>query len=54
MVHATMYGIESYFTAQNNDDRKTAQDIYEDDIEYFTKDNGANWKSILVKSGYQA
>jgi hypothetical protein len=32
--------LESFFTSQNANDRKSAQYIYNNDIEYFSKNNG--------------
>lgn len=53
VIHATTGGLEAAFMSQNSDDRKSAQQIYNDDIRYFEKDNGVNWNSILVKAGYK-
>lgn len=44
--------VESCFTAQNIKDRKTAQEIYDADVEYYSKNNQAEWKSVLTKAGY--
>ena len=45
--------VELLFTAKTAEDRMSAKQIYEGDIKYFEKDNGANLISILVKAGYQ-
>lgn len=39
------------FTAKNAVDRKTAQQIYDDDVKFYTDSNGANWKSLLINAG---
>ena len=46
-------GIETLFTAQNPNDRKTAQFIYDYDIEYFAKNNGQYWGELLSRAGVQ-
>lgn len=43
--------IEHMFTAQNANDRKTAQYIYNADIEHYSKNDGENWKSLLSRAG---
>ena len=45
--------LESYFTAQNANDRKSAQFIYDNDIEYYTKNNGQYWGELLSRAGIQ-
>lgn len=39
------------FNAQNPKDRKSAQDIFNDEVEYYTKENNANFLAILKNSG---
>ena len=46
-------GIETLFTAQNANDRKSAQFIYDYDIEYFSKNNGQYWGELLSRAGVQ-
>ena len=45
--------LESFFTAQNATDRKSAQEIYNNDIEYYTKNNGQYWGELLSRAGIQ-
>ena len=46
--------LESFFTAQNAADRKTAEYIYQNDIEYYVnKNNGEYWKELLSRAGIQ-
>ncbi len=44
--------IESAFTAQNSADRKSAYQIYKDEIDYYTQSGGVNWTSLLNRAGY--
>ena len=44
--------IEVAFTAQNKDDRSTAQEIWQRDIDWYTQSNGVNWTSLLNRAGY--
>ena len=39
------------FTAKNKDDRKTAAQIWQEDIDFYTNSNEANWKSLLINAG---
>ena len=39
------------FTAKNEADRKTASEIYNEDIKFYTKSGGANWNSLLINAG---
>lgn len=43
--------LETLFTAQNEKDRKTAQQIYDDEYTYFTKNYNENWNAILTRAG---
>ena len=43
--------LESAFMAQNEGDRKSASKIFQDDIEYYTKNNEENWNNLLKLSG---
>lgn len=43
--------LDIVFTAKNADDRKTAQEIYDEDIKFYTESSGANWKSLLINAG---
>lgn len=46
--------LESYFTRQNANDRKTAKQIYDNDIDYYiTKNNGGYWGELLTRAGIQ-
>lgn len=39
------------FTAKNADDRKTAKQIFDEDVKFFTESGGANWTFLLNKAG---
>lgn len=43
--------IEVAFTAPNSADRKSAENIYKDDILYYTKTEGLEWKNLLNRAG---
>lgn len=43
--------IEVAFTAKNKADRKTAQEIFDADVKYYTTGGGTNWQSILTNAG---
>lgn len=44
--------LESFFTSQNEKDRKSAQYIYNNDIEYYiNKNNGEYWNELLTRAG---
>ena len=43
--------LENAFAAQNVEDRKTATQIFEQDISYYTKNNSENWSNLLKLSG---
>lgn len=43
--------LENAFAAQNEDDRKTATDIFQDDIKYYTDNNEENWSNLLKLCG---
>ena len=45
--------LETYFTSQNAADRKTANEIYQYEIDYFTKNNNEKWNELLTRSGVQ-
>ena len=42
---------EQVFTATLAKDRKTAQQVFDEEVEYYTKDNSANFKNILKQAG---
>lgn len=42
---------EQVFTATLEKDRKTAQQVFDEEVEYYTKDNSANFKNILKQAG---
>lgn len=42
---------EVEMAAQNVKDRKTAQQFYDEEVEYYTKDDSANFKDILKRAG---
>lgn len=42
---------EVEMAAQNVKDRKTAKQFYDEEVEYYTKDDSANFKDILKKAG---
>ncbi len=48
---ATTEMLEIAFMAQNATDRKTAKQIFEEDITYYTKNNQENWSNLLKLSG---
>lgn len=48
--HSTVT-LESYFGAQNPNDRKTAYEVYQDDIKYYSDNNGAAWNLLLSNAG---
>lgn len=43
--------LDTAMAAQNKDDRKTAKQIYDGDVEYWTSNNGANFDLLLRKAG---
>lgn len=43
--------IEVCMVSENPNDRKTAQQIYQQDIDYWSQDDWANWKSMLTLAG---
>ena len=43
--------LELLFCSQNEKDRMTAQQIFQYDIDYYTKNNGANWNTLLTDAG---
>lgn len=46
--------LEPFFTAQNSADRKTAYEIYYNDINYYiNKNNGDYWNELLSRAGIQ-
>ena len=45
--------LESFFTAQNEKDRKSAAYIYQNDIDYYTKNSGQYWGELLSRAGIQ-
>ncbi len=45
--------LESFFTSQNSNDRKSAEYIYNNDINYYTKNNGQYWNELLSRAGVQ-
>ncbi len=46
--------VETWFTAQNEDDRMTAKEIYDKDIDYFDTQDGYYWDSMLIKAGMKS
>ena len=48
-VKTTMLDVA--FTAKNEKDRKTATQIWQEDIDFYTNSNEANWKSLLINAG---
>ena len=48
-VKTTMLDVA--FTAKNAKDRKTAAEIWQEDIDFYTNSNEANWKSLLINAG---
>lgn len=49
---AATNNIEIAFTAQNSADRKSAQTIWQDDINFYTKNSNQNWDFLLNRAGY--
>ena len=45
--------LETYFTSQNAADRKTAKEIYDYEIKYYTDKNNENWNALLTRAGVQ-
>ena len=45
---------EQALTATLAKDHKTAQQIFDEEVEYYTKDNSANFKNILKQAGLSA
>lgn len=45
--------LEPLFTSQNAVDRMSAQQIYENDINYYAKNNGEYWTDLLERAGIQ-
>ena len=45
--------LEPFFTAQNDSDRKTAKQIFDNDVNYYTKNDGEYWKELLSRAGIQ-
>lgn len=43
--------LETVFVAQNETDRKSASKIFQDDIDYYTENNGENWDNLLKLAG---
>ena len=43
--------VEVAFTADYSADRKSAYNIYKDDIDYYTKNNGLEWNNLLNRAG---
>lgn len=43
--------LDTAMAAQNSDDRKSAQQIYDEDVSYWTANNGANFDLLLKKAG---
>ena len=50
--YTTWTNISFCFTAPNETDYHTAKEIYEKDIEYYSKNNAHNWKQVLERVGY--
>lgn len=50
-ILARTTNLEIVFTAQNSDDRKTPQRVWQDDIDYYTANQYANWNSLLMRAG---
>ena len=50
--YTTWTNISFCFTAPNATDYHTAKEIYEKDIEYYSKNNAHNWKQVLERVGY--
>ena len=45
--------LEPLFTSQNAADRKSAWDIYNNDIQYYAKNDGEYWTDLLTRAGIQ-
>ncbi len=43
--------VETVFVAQNSADRKTAQEVWQADIDHFTSNGYANWNALLTRTG---
>ena len=43
--------LDVVFTAKNEKDRKTAYDVFMEDVNFYTESNGANWTSLLIAAG---
>ena len=46
-------GLESFFTAQNDKDRKSPEFIWNYDIENYSKNGGQYWNELLSRAGVQ-
>ena len=51
MFFPTTEMLEIAFVSQNEDDRKTATQIFQDDIRYYTENNEENWTNLLKLCG---
>lgn len=49
-----MPDLEARFTAENVADKKTAEEIFNYDIEYYNRDGGAEFNSLLQRAGLEA
>ncbi|MBQ4270173.1 MAG: hypothetical protein IJB97_11065 [Clostridia bacterium] len=43
--------LDVVFTAKNPADRKTASQVWQEDIDFYTSSGGANWASLLIAAG---
>ena len=43
--------LDVVFTAKNEKDRKTAYEVFMEDVNFYTESNGANWTSLLIAAG---
>ncbi len=43
--------LDVVFTAKNAIDRKTASQVFMEDVNFYTESNGANWTSLLIAAG---
>lgn len=43
--------LDVVFTAKNEKDRKSAYEVYMEDVDFYTSSNGANWTSLLIAAG---
>ena len=50
-MHGSATQFERLFTAQNERDRKTAQQLYDEEIEYW---NAERWQDLMINCGYGA